>query len=48
MDAQRSNELQAEAVALVKRYRLLLPRPVRDLLAKLADFLNWDNLKKEL
>lgn len=47
MDA-RSNELQAEAVALVKRYRLFLPQPVKAFLAKVADFLNWDNLKKEL
>ncbi|MFL6675872.1 MAG: hypothetical protein ACJ8LG_21595 [Massilia sp.] len=44
----RGDELQAEAVALVKRYGLFLPAPVRSFLAKMADFLNWDNLKKEL
>jgi hypothetical protein len=43
-----NEELQAEAIALVRQYGWILPQPVRAFLTKLADFLNWQDLKKEL
>lgn len=43
----RDNELQARAVALVRQYGFFLPKPVKAFLGELADFLNWDDLKKE-
>ncbi len=37
--------LQAQAVALVRQYGLFLPAPAKDFFRKLAEFLQWDNLK---
>jgi hypothetical protein len=45
---QRSDELQAQAVALVRQYGFLLPKPVKQFLTNLADFLNWQTLKGQL
>lgn len=43
-----SNDLQREAVALVKQYRFFLPQAAKDFFRRLADFLNWQDLKGEL
>lgn len=48
--AEQAKRLEAEAVTLVKQYGLLLKmnRPVREFFVKLADFNNFEQLKKEL
>lgn len=45
---EKSLELEAEAVAMVKKYGFLLPAPAKDFFRKLAIFLNWQQLMKEL
>ncbi|HEX8611948.1 MAG TPA: hypothetical protein VF800_11735 [Telluria sp.] len=42
------DELQAQAVALVKQYGFFLPKPAKMFFGKLADFLNWYKLKEVL
>ena len=44
----RSVELEGQAVAMVKKYGLFLPAPAKDFFRKLAIFLNWHHLTKEL
>jgi hypothetical protein len=44
----RSDELQRQAVVLFKQYGFFLPKPVRKFFGELADFLNWQDLKKEI
>lgn len=44
----RSLELEGQAVSMVKQYGFFLPAPAKDLFRKLALFLNWHNLTKEL
>nr|DAD55516.1 MAG TPA: hypothetical protein [Corticoviridae sp.] len=41
-------ELEREACALVKQYGFFMPSPVKKFLAKMALFLNWQELTKEL
>lgn len=43
-----TSELECEAVALVKQYGYFLPAPAKAFFRKLATYLNWTNLKKEL
>lgn len=43
-----AKNLEREAVALVKQYRFFLPQAAKDFFRRLADFLNWQDLKKEL
>jgi predicted oxidoreductase len=45
---ERSQELERQAVALVSKYGLFMPGPVKAFLAEVADFLMWDNLKEKL
>lgn len=40
--------LERDAIALIKKYGLFLPAPAKEFFRKLADFLNWNDLKKEL
>jgi hypothetical protein len=40
-----TSELEREAVALVRQYKLLLPRAVKDFMRRLAEHLGWDQLK---
>lgn len=44
------DDLEKEACAVVRQYGLALSmaKPVRVLLVKIADRLDWQNLKKEL
>ena len=46
--AARYVELEREAVALVKQYGFFMPSPVKKFLAKMAVFLNWQQLLKEI
>jgi hypothetical protein len=41
-------DLEREAVALVKQYGFFLPGPVKLFLRKLADHLQWHELKKRV
>ena len=41
-------ELEKEAVALVRQYGLLLPKGVKDFMRRLADQLEWVELRKVL
>jgi hypothetical protein len=41
-------ELEREAVALIKQYGFFLPAPAKAFFRKLAIFLNWQELTKEL
>lgn len=41
-------ELQREAVALITQYGFFLPAPAKAFFRKLADFLQWHDLKKAL
>lgn len=40
-----SQELERQAVALVKQYGWVLPAPAKDFFRKLAEFLQWNELK---
>lgn len=44
----KSEELEREAVALVKQYGLFMPAPVKAFLRKLAIHLQWETLKGHL
>lgn len=44
----QSEELQRQACALVRQYGFILPSAVRAFMFNLADFLQWDDLKKML
>lgn len=48
MNIEQSQALEMEACALVKQYGFFMPSPVKKFLAKMADFLNWQHLQKEL
>jgi hypothetical protein len=43
-----SEELENQAVNLVKQYGFFLPAPAKEFFRKLAIFLNWQKLTKEL
>jgi capsule polysaccharide modification protein KpsS len=43
-----SDQLEREAIALVKQYGFFLRGPVKDFFRKLATHLNWQHLTKEL
>jgi hypothetical protein len=43
-----SNQLEREAVALIKKYGLFLPAPAKEFFRKLADHLKWNTLKEQL
>jgi hypothetical protein len=43
-----SEELESQAVRLIKQYGFFLPAPAKEFFRKLATFLNWEQLKKEL
>ncbi|WP_377704925.1 hypothetical protein [Pseudoduganella sp. UC29_71] len=43
-----STELERQAVALVKQYGLFLPAPAKEFFRKLADHLNWNDLKEKM
>ncbi|MGZ8301223.1 MAG: hypothetical protein ACXW2U_00815 [Telluria sp.] len=40
--------LEREAIALVKQYGFFIRGPVKVFFHKLADFLKWQDLKKEM
>jgi hypothetical protein len=42
------DELEREACAMVRQYRMLLPRAVKDFMRRLAARLEWAQLTKEL
>jgi hypothetical protein len=44
----RGVQLEGEAVALVKKYGFFLPAPAKEFFRKLAVYLNWQQLTKEL
>ena len=44
----KSEELERQAVALVKQYGWVLPPPVRKFFRELADHLQWETLKGTL
>lgn len=48
MDSEKSKELEAEAVKVVRQYRIFMPTGVRTFLNKLSGFLGWDLLFEEL
>lgn len=48
MNAEKSKELEAEAVKMVKQYRLFIPTGIRTFLNKLSGFLGWNALYEEL
>jgi hypothetical protein len=43
-----SKELERQACALINQYGLWLPAPAKAFFRKLADFLNWQDLKGKL
>lgn len=43
-----SAALELEAIALVKKYGLLLPGPAKEFFRKLAAHLSWTDLQKAL
>lgn len=43
-----SDELQAQACALIRQYGLFLPKPAKEFFRKLAVYLNWYELEKVL
>lgn len=43
-----SAALEMKAVALIRQYGFFLPKPAKAFFGELADFLNWQDLKKEL
>jgi hypothetical protein len=45
---RRGVELEAEAVSLIKQYGFFLPAPAKGFFRKLAIYLNWQKLIKEL
>jgi hypothetical protein len=45
---RNGEDLERKAVALVKQYGFYLPKPAKVFFRELADFLKWDQLKKEL
>lgn len=47
MNDEVSKGLEREALCLVRQYGFFL-RPAKPFLRKLADFLKWNNLRKEL
>lgn len=46
--SEESKALEREACALVKQYGFFMPSPVKGFLAKMAIFLNWQELQKGL
>jgi hypothetical protein len=48
MNSDAAPDLERKAVALIKKYGFYLPKPAKDFFGELADFLNWQDLKKEL
>jgi hypothetical protein len=45
---EESKSLEREAVALVRQYGFFLPAAAKTFFRRLADFLNWQELKKGL
>lgn len=41
-------ELETKALAIYRQYKIFLPSAVKNFFRDLADFLKWENLKKEL
>lgn len=41
-------ELEAKAISIYRQYKFFLPSPVKIFFRELADFIKWENLKKEL
>ena len=41
-------DLEREALALVRQYRFLLPKAVKEFMRRLAVHLGWEKLKGEL
>ncbi|MEH6434233.1 hypothetical protein [Massilia sp. DD77] len=46
--SDKNTELERRACALVKQYGFFLRGPVKEFFHELADYLNWQQLKKEL
>jgi hypothetical protein len=47
-EARAMDNLEQEALALVRQYGFFMPGPVKALLLKIADRLGWVELKKSL
>lgn len=47
-NSEKSKELEAEAVKMVRQYRLFIPTGIRTFLNKLSGFLGWNLLYEEL
>ncbi|MFZ6639216.1 hypothetical protein ACO0LL_05700 [Undibacterium sp. TC4M20W] len=43
-----SQELEQDAIKIVKQYRMMMPTPIRGFLIKLSGLLGWDALFQEL
>jgi hypothetical protein len=43
-----SDELERQAVALIKQYGLFLPKPAKEFFKRLAVYLKWNQLEKTL
>lgn len=41
-------QLERDAVALIRKYGFFLPGPAKEFFRKLADFLQWHDLTREL
>jgi hypothetical protein len=44
----KNDELERKALALVRQYKFLLPKPVKEFMRELAEHLGWDQLKGAL
>jgi hypothetical protein len=47
-DARVMDDLEKEALALVRQYGFFMPGPVKALLLKIADRLGWSEVKRSL
>lgn len=45
---EKSAELEAEAVALVRQYKILMPTAIRRFMVKLSGYLGWNDLYEVL
>lgn len=46
--ALKDSAMEAKACALMKQYGFFLPKPAKEFFRELAEFLNWQQLKKAI
>lgn len=46
--SEQGAKLEKQAVAMIRQYKFLLPAAAKTLFKDLAEFMGWENLKKEL